>query len=65
MQYKELDVALKFRAEEITTLLFLVQSERVRILRESPEAFDNPGSWADTIDKIHSQLVFVNDSNLK
>ncbi len=65
MIYKQLNVDVKLRAEHLTCLLYLVEKERSRIFRESPDAFNVPGSWACSIDQIHSQLIFANDSNLK
>ena len=61
--YKYLKVSLEIRAEDLEALHFLVSREFHRVSVESPTAFDNPGSWADRIDKLHNQLTFVRDSN--
>lgn len=50
-------------AEEIEVLHFLVSEEFRRIAVESQAAFDNPGSWAEHIDRLHNQLTFLRDSN--
>jgi hypothetical protein len=63
--YKWLKVPLEIPAEQVETLYFLVSKEFRRIHVESPEAFDNPGSWADNIHKLHGKLTFVRDSNFQ
>lgn len=50
--------------KEIEVLHFLVSREFRRIAAESQAAFDNQGSWAERIDKLHNQLTFLRDSNL-
>lgn len=61
--YKDLNVSLDVRAEDLEILHFLVSKEFQRIATESPTAFDNPGSWAERVDRLHNQLTLVRDNN--
>jgi hypothetical protein len=61
--YKELNLSIQIRAEDLEVLHFLVSKEFQRIAVESPAAFDSPCSWAEHVDRLHNQLTFLRDSN--
>ena len=64
--YKQLSVDVSLRADQISFLQFLLQTERSKILRDCPTAlYDaSPGSWAASVDELHSLFTYLSDSNL-
>ena len=52
---------LKLTANELGRLRLLLDSEYRRILKEAPEALDQSDTYASTIDRIRSQVIYLQD----
>ena len=55
---------LKLTDKELGRLRLLLDSEYRRILHEAPEALDDPQTYAATIVKIRSQVVYLQDRQI-
>jgi hypothetical protein len=55
---------IQLTAEDLELLHFLIGNERARILRESPEALDNFGSYAARVNQLHGLITTYRDANL-
>lgn len=63
---KNLKVSIELDLCQLECLHALVSKEYQRIARESPCAFvDNPGSWADSIDRLRNCVNWARDNNLE
>jgi hypothetical protein len=55
---------LKLTGQELGRLRLLLDSEYRRILLEAPEALDDPQTYAVTIVKIRSQVIYLQDRQI-
>lgn len=62
--YKQLQVDVSLRAEDIEPLKYLLDAEFRRICEQSPHAFDDPTTWASQIARLRDQITYVRDNNL-
>ena len=64
MMYKQLQVDLSLRAEDLEPLKYLLDTEFRRIHQQSPYAFDDPTTWASQIARLRDQITYIRDKNL-
>lgn len=62
--FKQLQVDVSLRAEDLEPLKYLLDTEFRRIHEQSPHAFDNPTSWASQIARLRDQITYIRDNNL-
>lgn len=62
--YKNLNIDITLRAEDVDRLRLLLDSEIYRIRDVAPFAFDEPTSYASAIDRLRNQFIYIQDSNL-
>lgn len=62
--FKHTKVSVEFTAIQLEFLHFCLCNERQRILRESPDAFTNPGSYAENIEDLWGLITAQRDANL-
>lgn len=62
--YKQLKVDLTVSAEQLELLHFLLCNDRVRIMRDNPDSFNNPGSYAEQIEQLWALVTHTRDNNL-
>jgi hypothetical protein len=64
IMYKQLKVDLTVSAEQLELLHFLLCNDRVRIMRDNPDSFNNPGSYAEQIEQLWALVTHTRDNNL-
>lgn len=62
--FKQLQVDVSLRAEDLEPLKFLLDTEFRRIHEQSPYAFDDPTTWASQIARLRDQITYIRDNNL-
>ena len=65
-RYRNLQIDVPLRAEQVDFLQFLLATERTRLLRQAPDALDvaAPGSWSRNVDDLWSLFTWLHDRNL-
>ena len=56
---------LRLTYQELGRLRLLLDSDYRRILRESPDALNDPQTYASAIDKIRSQAIYLLDKHME
>jgi hypothetical protein len=62
--HKQLKVSLTISAEQLELLHFLLCNDRIRIMRDNPDSFNNPGSYAEQIEQLWGVVTHARDNNL-
>jgi hypothetical protein len=64
--YRNLQVDVPLRAEQVDFLQYLLATERNRLLRQDSCALDlaEPGSWSRNVDDLWSLFTWLHDRNL-
>ena len=64
IMYKQLKVDLTVSAEQLELLHFLLCNDRVRIMLDNPDSFNNSGSYAEQIEQLWALVTHTRDNNL-